>query len=184
MGQQFQVRQHPPSQHPAQHITVFACMHAGYDGCVNAGRARLLVLVPAADLWAEPSPPPTPTACCCCVQDPDFPSLSGARVVRIAVHPQLSGAGYGSRALEQLKRFFQVRHTRPLPDTTHHTLGMKYTCAVAHTWVPAGWNTLLTRGSSTSPLMPMFSQTLPSAVVLKRTLLCTIQCAGSAAEAG
>jgi hypothetical protein len=43
------------------------------------------------------------------VQDPDFPSLSGARVVRIAVHPQLSGAGYGSRALEQLKRFFQVR---------------------------------------------------------------------------
>jgi hypothetical protein len=47
--------------------------------------------------------------CCYCLQDPDFPSLSGARVVRIAVHPQLSGAGYGSRALEQLKRFFQVR---------------------------------------------------------------------------
>eukprot|EP00879_Flechtneria_rotunda_P023814 GHRR01025214.1.p1 GENE.GHRR01025214.1~~GHRR01025214.1.p1 ORF type:complete len:125 (+),score=73.75 GHRR01025214.1:97-471(+) len=40
-------------------------------------------------------------------QDPDFPSLSGARVVRIAVHPELSGAGYGSRALELLKRYFQ-----------------------------------------------------------------------------
>lgn len=41
------------------------------------------------------------------LQDPDFPSLSGARVVRIAVHPQLSGAGYGTRAVQQLKRYFQ-----------------------------------------------------------------------------
>ncbi|WIA39314.1 hypothetical protein OEZ86_005429 [Tetradesmus obliquus] len=40
-------------------------------------------------------------------QDPDFPALSGARVVRIAVHPELSGTGYGSRAVEQLKRYFQ-----------------------------------------------------------------------------
>ena len=51
--------------------------------------------------------------CLCCVlalcllQDPDFPSLSGALVVRIAEHPQLSGAGYGSWALDQLKRFFR-----------------------------------------------------------------------------
>lgn len=30
-------------------------------------------------------------------QDPDFPSLSGARVVRIAVHPDMGRAGYGSR---------------------------------------------------------------------------------------
>lgn len=48
------------------------------------------------------------------LKDPDFPSLSGARVVRIAVHPQLSGTGYGSRALEQLKRFFQVRSNTSL----------------------------------------------------------------------
>jgi hypothetical protein len=38
---------------------------------------------------------------CCrvslCLQDPDFPALSGARVVRIAVHPELNGTGYGSR---------------------------------------------------------------------------------------
>ncbi|KAF6255647.1 GNAT acetyltransferase 2-domain-containing protein [Scenedesmus sp. NREL 46B-D3] len=40
-------------------------------------------------------------------QDPDFPALSGARVVRIAVHPELNGTGYGSRALELLKRYFQ-----------------------------------------------------------------------------
>jgi tRNA(Met) C34 N-acetyltransferase TmcA len=32
-----------------------------------------------------------------CLQDPDFPALSGARVVRIAVHPELNGTGYGSR---------------------------------------------------------------------------------------
>jgi hypothetical protein len=30
-------------------------------------------------------------------QDAEFPSLSGARVVRIAVHPELPRAGYGTR---------------------------------------------------------------------------------------
>ncbi|KAG1681159.1 hypothetical protein FOA52_015602 [Chlamydomonas sp. UWO 241] len=40
-------------------------------------------------------------------QDPDFPGLSGARIVRIATHPELPRAGYGSRAVEQLKRYYQ-----------------------------------------------------------------------------
>lgn len=40
-------------------------------------------------------------------QDPDFPRLSGARVVRIAVHPELSGAGYGTRCVEVLRRYYQ-----------------------------------------------------------------------------
>ena len=40
-------------------------------------------------------------------QDQEFPLLSGARIVRIAVHPELSGAGYGSRAVECLKNYFQ-----------------------------------------------------------------------------
>lgn len=40
-------------------------------------------------------------------QDPDFPGLSGARVVRIAVHPELQKAGYGARALELLRRYYQ-----------------------------------------------------------------------------
>ncbi|KAJ1957271.1 N-acetyltransferase 10, partial [Dispira parvispora] len=35
-------------------------------------------------------------------QDSDFASLSGARVVRIATHPDYIGMGYGARALEQL----------------------------------------------------------------------------------
>ena len=40
-------------------------------------------------------------------QDADFASLSGARVVRIAVHPDMGRAGYGLRALELLAAYFQ-----------------------------------------------------------------------------
>ncbi|KAI8343110.1 GNAT acetyltransferase 2-domain-containing protein [Chlamydoabsidia padenii] len=40
-------------------------------------------------------------------QDDDFASLSGARVVRIATHPDYSNMGYGSRALELLASFYQ-----------------------------------------------------------------------------
>ncbi|CDS09759.1 hypothetical protein LRAMOSA02436 [Lichtheimia ramosa] len=40
-------------------------------------------------------------------QDEDFASLSGARVVRIATHPDYANMGYGSRALELLKSYYQ-----------------------------------------------------------------------------
>eukprot|EP01117_Protostelium_nocturnum_P018846 TRINITY_DN7970_c0_g1_i1.p1 TRINITY_DN7970_c0_g1~~TRINITY_DN7970_c0_g1_i1.p1 ORF type:complete len:791 (-),score=318.96 TRINITY_DN7970_c0_g1_i1:639-2771(-) len=40
-------------------------------------------------------------------QDPDFPSLSGARVVRIATHPDYQRMKYGSRALELLSSYYQ-----------------------------------------------------------------------------
>eukprot|EP00271_Cylindrocystis_brebissonii_P001199 TRINITY_DN11501_c0_g1_i1.p1 TRINITY_DN11501_c0_g1~~TRINITY_DN11501_c0_g1_i1.p1 ORF type:complete len:745 (-),score=153.66 TRINITY_DN11501_c0_g1_i1:169-2319(-) len=40
-------------------------------------------------------------------QDAEFPSLSGARVVRIAVHPDTVRAGYGTRALELLSRYYE-----------------------------------------------------------------------------
>ncbi|KAJ2467191.1 N-acetyltransferase 10, partial [Coemansia sp. RSA 2322] len=40
-------------------------------------------------------------------QDEDFASLSGARVVRIATHPDYASMGYGSRALDQLRSFYQ-----------------------------------------------------------------------------
>lgn len=39
-------------------------------------------------------------------QDSDFASLSGARIVRIAVHPDYARMGYGARALEQLEAFY------------------------------------------------------------------------------
>lgn len=38
--------------------------------------------------------------------DSNFAQLSGARVVRVAVHPSVQGMGYGSRAVEQLYRFY------------------------------------------------------------------------------
>ncbi|KAJ1948425.1 N-acetyltransferase 10 [Linderina macrospora] len=40
-------------------------------------------------------------------QDEDFAALSGARVVRIATHPDYASMGYGSRALDQLRDFYQ-----------------------------------------------------------------------------
>ncbi|CAG8492780.1 10349_t:CDS:10 [Ambispora gerdemannii] len=40
-------------------------------------------------------------------QDDDFASLSGARVVRIATHPDYIQMGYGSRCLELLTAFYQ-----------------------------------------------------------------------------
>eukprot|EP00795_Rhopilema_esculentum_P004679 gene4679-20963_t len=39
--------------------------------------------------------------------DSDFASLSGARVVRIATHPEFQGMGYGKRALQQLVAYYE-----------------------------------------------------------------------------
>merc|ERR1712032_451890 len=38
--------------------------------------------------------------------DSNFAKLSGARIVRVAVHPTLQGLGYGSKAIELLYRFY------------------------------------------------------------------------------
>ena len=40
-------------------------------------------------------------------QDDNFASLSGARIVRIATHPQCANKGYGSRALQLLEKYYQ-----------------------------------------------------------------------------
>ncbi|VVC39862.1 RNA cytidine acetyltransferase NAT10,tRNA(Met) cytidine acetyltransferase TmcA, N-terminal,Possible tRNA [Cinara cedri] len=42
-----------------------------------------------------------------CFQDDQFPSLSGARIVRIATHPDYQSMGYGSRALSLLKMYYE-----------------------------------------------------------------------------
>ncbi|KAI5080911.1 hypothetical protein GOP47_0004094 [Adiantum capillus-veneris] len=44
-------------------------------------------------------------------QDPEFPSLSGARIVRIAVHPSLVRAGYGSATVDLLARYYEGQLT-------------------------------------------------------------------------
>ena len=40
-------------------------------------------------------------------QDDEFASLSGARIVRVATHPDFVGMGYGSRALDLLTEYYQ-----------------------------------------------------------------------------
>ena len=42
-------------------------------------------------------------------QDDNFPSLSGARVVRIATHPDYQRMGYGSKALELLQKYYEMK---------------------------------------------------------------------------
>lgn len=44
-------------------------------------------------------------------QDEDFAGLSGARVVRIATHPDYMNMGYGKKALELLTDFFEGKFT-------------------------------------------------------------------------
>lgn len=40
-------------------------------------------------------------------QDSDFPQLSGARIVRIATHPDATRMGYGKKAIQSLIHYFQ-----------------------------------------------------------------------------
>lgn len=40
-------------------------------------------------------------------QDESFASLSGIRIVRIATHPNAQGRGYGSKAIEQLLKYYE-----------------------------------------------------------------------------
>ncbi|KAL7418060.1 DUF699-domain-containing protein [Mrakia frigida] len=51
-------------------------------------------------------------------QDDDFAMLSGARVVRIATHPDYSGMGYGARALQALSSFYsgELSNLDDLPE--------------------------------------------------------------------
>nr|XP_022903005.1 RNA cytidine acetyltransferase isoform X1 [Onthophagus taurus] len=44
-------------------------------------------------------------------QDTDFPKLCGARIVRIATHPDYQGMGYGARALTLLKDYYEFKVT-------------------------------------------------------------------------
>lgn len=39
-------------------------------------------------------------------QEPEFATLSGVRIVRIATHPDLQGMGYGSRAMQLLMNYY------------------------------------------------------------------------------
>ncbi|KAI5732542.1 hypothetical protein M8J76_001496 [Diaphorina citri] len=51
-------------------------------------------------------------------QDEDFPALCGARVVRVATHPDYQGMGYGSRALSLLKLYYEGKIPNVEDDNT------------------------------------------------------------------
>ncbi|XP_055833006.1 RNA cytidine acetyltransferase 1-like [Solanum dulcamara] len=51
-----------------------------------------------------------------------FPSLSGARIVRIATHPSAMRLGYGSAAVELLARYFEGQFTQLSEVVTDDTL--------------------------------------------------------------
>ena len=40
-------------------------------------------------------------------QDAEFPQLSGARIVRISTHPEMTKSGYGSRAVRLLQKYYE-----------------------------------------------------------------------------
>jgi N-acetyltransferase 10 len=81
---------------------VLAVCQVALEGRVSAASARAALArgeLPQGDLlpWTVAQQ----------FQDADFPRLSGARVVRLATHPELARAGYGSRVLELLRRHYQ-----------------------------------------------------------------------------
>ncbi|KAI3721826.1 hypothetical protein L2E82_32845 [Cichorium intybus] len=59
----------------------------------------------------QPSGDQIPWKFCEQFQDKDFPSLSGARIVRIATHPNAMKLGYGSAAIDLLSRYFEGQFT-------------------------------------------------------------------------
>ncbi|KAL3818839.1 hypothetical protein ACJIZ3_004744 [Penstemon smallii] len=60
----------------------------------------------------QPSGDQIPWKFCEQFRDTLFPSLSGARIVRIATHPSAMRNGYGSAAVELLARYFEGQLTR------------------------------------------------------------------------
>uniref|UniRef100_A0AAV2L337 RNA cytidine acetyltransferase n=1 Tax=Knipowitschia caucasica TaxID=637954 RepID=A0AAV2L337_KNICA len=52
-------------------------------------------------------------------QDMEFGSLSGGRVVRIAVNPDYQGMGYGSRALQLLQMYYEGKFPTMDEDANH-----------------------------------------------------------------
>ncbi|KAL0584748.1 hypothetical protein ABG067_005486 [Albugo candida] len=54
-------------------------------------------------------------------QDSEFASLSGARIVRIATHPDVTGMGYGTRAIDLLMKYYQGDIVIDTQDTARET---------------------------------------------------------------
>ncbi|CAJ0840285.1 11428_t:CDS:10, partial [Entrophospora sp. SA101] len=80
-------------------------------------------------------------------QDNDFASLSGARIVRIATHPDYIKMGYGSRSIELLTSFYQGEFASLNENDGLDYLGVSYglTPALHKFWKRAGFVPLYLR---------------------------------------
>lgn len=58
-------------------------------------------------------------------QDEEFAGLSGARIVRIATNPEYSSMGYGSRAIELLRDYFEGKFADLSEDSTPKDFSIK-----------------------------------------------------------
>ena len=81
---------------------VLACVQVSLEGQISresVQRAMSRGEAPSGDLipWSMSTQ----------FQESDFAALSGARIVRVAVHPELQHMGYGSRAIGELTRYYQ-----------------------------------------------------------------------------
>ncbi|KAH9311210.1 hypothetical protein KI387_026245, partial [Taxus chinensis] len=75
------------------------------------GRIRKGLVLKSLNEGSQPSGDQIPWKVSEQFQNTDFPSLSGARIVRIAVHPNVMRAGYGSAAVELLTRYYEGQFT-------------------------------------------------------------------------
>lgn len=55
-------------------------------------------------------------------QDDDFASLNGARIVRIATHPDYTGMGYGARAVQLVEEYYSGKFVNLQEDTVQPSI--------------------------------------------------------------
>jgi len=91
-----------PQKSDAEIPDIIAVIQCAAEGALNKKTVALNLL-----RGERPSGDMIPWTISSQFQDIDFGRLSGMRVVRIAVHPDLQRMGYGSRALQLLRDYYQ-----------------------------------------------------------------------------
>ncbi|KAK4532580.1 hypothetical protein CCYA_CCYA13G3437 [Cyanidiococcus yangmingshanensis] len=71
-------------------------------------------------------------------QEPAFAQLAGARIIRIATHPDVQAMGYGSRAMECLIEHWSAHKTSPSSMSTSTSLGVNSGSALTSTGLDTG----------------------------------------------
>lgn len=102
---------------------ILAVVQVALEGAISRGRAQTALAagqLPQGDLlpWIVGQQ----------FQDSRFPGLSGARIVRIATHPSILGAGYGSKATTLLRAYYEGEFAGvPLsPPVFQHLLSARF----------------------------------------------------------